>query len=494
MEFSVKQILMLNELMYLEAKPGRPFPDILGFVGKKVGDLVNIIDIDAITDPDPEHLPMITAADWKNVLQAIKQDNTVMRMVIAEAWSGQETGAEVSGLFLTPDRKDAVFVFRGTMTAGEWEDNFAGADVADTPHQVNALKAYRQLYDRFHLKRTRVIVSGHSKGGNKAKYITILDETPCRCISFNGQGFSELFFEKYGPLISEREKKIENHIVDYDYVNFLLNDIGSTAYYCGYDYGVYGVAESHWLSTFMRFEDDGDFEMERSESGQAPEMKMFDHLINSYLRSLDMKARVSAMKTISAVAENILSLQGIVSAGAAAAAFLGLLTDEVRSRDLSYLLAYVIRYERAFPDAVSQVEGMLKRFGTDGLAKLVNEVAGMLNWKRTFFGVKLSFETLFSMIGRMDTKMPDWVYDKGISFLNNKGLEISREQIHDVLRFVDNVDRNLATLKVLTDEKERPVTENVQIRMPVKSGAGSFLKALGEDFRLIHSYVESIGT
>ena len=42
-----------------------------------------------------------------------------------------------------------------------------------------------------------ITVAGHSKGGNKAQYVTVLSDKVDRCISMDGQGFSQEFIDKY---------------------------------------------------------------------------------------------------------------------------------------------------------------------------------------------------------------------------------------------------------------------------------------------------------
>lgn len=88
-----------------------------------------------------------------------------------------------------------------------------------------------KLYEELGLEDSYVTVTGHSKGGNKAKYITVLDSSVDRCVSFDGQGFSDEFMTEYQEQISQNQNKIENHNVDYDYVNLLLNDVGNKTYY-----------------------------------------------------------------------------------------------------------------------------------------------------------------------------------------------------------------------------------------------------------------------
>ena len=53
-------------------------------------------------------------------------------------------------------------------------------------------------------------------------YIAILDDSVDRCVSFDGQGFSDEFYEKYADQIAHNKNKIVNCSAESDYVNFLL--------------------------------------------------------------------------------------------------------------------------------------------------------------------------------------------------------------------------------------------------------------------------------
>ena len=161
-----------------------------------------------------------------------------------------------------------------------------GAAVTDTLQQINALEYYRTVYRKLNLKDRYITITGHSKGGNKAKYVTILDDTPDRCVSFDGQGFSDKFMEHYRDRIAKRQGIIENHNVDYDYVNIILNDIGRRTYYHGYDYGRGGFAESHCPNTFFDFGENGEYSIRINAAGQSTEMQLLDQFLNSYLRSM----------------------------------------------------------------------------------------------------------------------------------------------------------------------------------------------------------------
>lgn len=143
-----------------------------------------------------------------------------------------------------------VFItFRGTGK-GEWIDNGEGLsgipeyntyknyspdgtinniksvinDYA-TDQQVEALNWFKKIVAKNNWdKATPLILSGHSKGGNKAQFITISSDLADYCFSFSGQGFSpealndlKNRYEAY----ENRRQKIYSFSTDNDYVNVL---------------------------------------------------------------------------------------------------------------------------------------------------------------------------------------------------------------------------------------------------------------------------------
>ncbi len=309
MKISVKQLLLLNNMIYLEPEEG-PFPDLRRFSGMKVRDWMNAIEIAGIAD---DEIPrMTTAQEWKNIVKAAKRDYTVMEMRILTVYvdKRQDDGSK-SVIFLSPENAEAIVLFKGTeMVAGsgQWIDNFYSGNMADTPHQIHALEWYRQVYRKYHLNQYEVTLTGHSKGGNKAKYITVLDHTVDHCVSFNGEGFSDRFFNKYGMEIMKREEKIENHMVDYDYISPLLNDIGSAFYYYGNNYGIGGFTENHLANTFMHSGENGIFQMDINEEGRPAEMSAFDEFANSYLRSMEDDEKGKALEMLNELLNIVLSV------------------------------------------------------------------------------------------------------------------------------------------------------------------------------------------
>jgi hypothetical protein len=138
-------------------------------------------------------------------------------------------GMEVA-CFVDPveDNPDVNVVFRGTGSDQEWRDNGEGAYLADTPAQIQAAAYVERLPREY---GNRLTVTGHSKGGNKAQYVTIVTDRVSRCLSFDGQGFSPAFIDKYKAKIQAKSPWIVSVAAAHDYVNCLLYSIAATHIY-----------------------------------------------------------------------------------------------------------------------------------------------------------------------------------------------------------------------------------------------------------------------
>ena len=151
--------------------------------------------------------------------------------------------------FIKPNGEVSI-AFKGTGS-GEWIDNGEGLSgipeentyisyeddgktvytktvVKDfaSDQQVEALNKFNELITKYKWsKENKICVSGHSKGANKAQFITINSDLVDSCYSFNGHGFSpeaiKQFKKKYGAIFDERRKKIKSISTDNDYVNVL---------------------------------------------------------------------------------------------------------------------------------------------------------------------------------------------------------------------------------------------------------------------------------
>lgn len=133
---------------------------------------------------------------------------------------------------------DAVVVFWGTTGGEEWYDNVKAAgdyflknDIEDeefgSVYQEEASEYIKKMSETY----KNITVTGHSKGGNKAQYVALMSDNVDRCVSFDGQGFSKDFVERYAEEIERNKGKITNISAEKDIVNGLLISIAGTKLY-----------------------------------------------------------------------------------------------------------------------------------------------------------------------------------------------------------------------------------------------------------------------
>ena len=193
-QLSTEQVLLLNNLMYMNSR--EPFKDMANYQGKTLGELVNDIDTGKFKS-NIDYTTFTNGDEWRNIIESVRNDDKLCSTRIEASYDDGKGGMSI--LFNNTTDNEAVVVYRGTGSPSEWKDNFQGGSVTNQPdgvstaQQESALKWYQsQDLDGY----DSVTVSGHSKGGNKAKYITIMDNSVDRCLSFDGQGFSDEFVNK----------------------------------------------------------------------------------------------------------------------------------------------------------------------------------------------------------------------------------------------------------------------------------------------------------
>ena len=135
--------------------------------------------------------------------------------------------------FSTPDGETVYIVYRGTGD-GEWPDNGLGMTQTATVQQKRALEYFEEVVDDMKLTaEQRVVVTGHSKGGNKAQFVTMetkYEEIADVCYSVDGQGFSDAAIRNWKRVYTEdgferRRTKIYGIHGENDYVSVLGNSI-----------------------------------------------------------------------------------------------------------------------------------------------------------------------------------------------------------------------------------------------------------------------------
>ncbi|WP_315081288.1 Mbeg1-like protein [uncultured Clostridium sp.] len=216
-ELNNSELLLLSNLIYLKLNV---FND--NTAGKLVKSMLYRNNLKKAIMINGECGEVVKKKEWILVLKQIQENDKLNNLKIDNV--EVDNNGVKTACFI--DKHDnAYVVFRGTKTIEEWGDNGEGAYMSDTPEQISALKYINNL------KYTNITVTGHSKGGNKAKYVTLLSNKINRCVSFDGQGFSNEFINRYSKEINKNKDKIISINAKYDYVNCLLNSINEKKKY-----------------------------------------------------------------------------------------------------------------------------------------------------------------------------------------------------------------------------------------------------------------------
>ncbi len=385
--YRVDELLLIELLTYM---PGTsPLISILDAEGMTIGEYLGKIDLNALDD-EFTYSTQMNGFDFRNIIMAMLKNPSVSGSRIVESHLDTAYGAGGGISIVVINEKEetengkheAVVAFRGTADR-EWTDDFEGAGQVDSLQQINAIEWYKQAYEKNNLEKYFVTVIGHSKGGNKAKYITILNDTPDRCVSFDGQGFSDKFIEHYKKRIIARQGAISNHNIDYDYVNILMNDIGEKTYYIGYDYGKFGFSESHAPNTFFDFGENGDYTIRVNPNGQRPEMQIVDQFINSMIRSaVSEKESEETNRLVGMIVEKGFALSNGESLTDFIAFLCDMIGDPKYSDNVAYLLAYCILYSRKNPNLLESFRNIMTAFNALDILKVIDMVDDLISSRK----------------------------------------------------------------------------------------------------------------
>ena len=165
--------------------------------------------------------------------------------------------------YTDPEDDNAVVVFRGTGGTSEaWTDNFEGAFYENTRIQRVADDFVRYecaVYDD-------IVVTGHSKGGNMAQYVTVRQhDRVLECVSYDGQGFGDELIQNNAEAVKSASPKITSISAYNDFVNILLTCIAGTTLYVANESSAAGAHSSVTLLTENSFDNDGNFTSVRSQ-------------------------------------------------------------------------------------------------------------------------------------------------------------------------------------------------------------------------------------
>ena len=221
---TVSHFLILNSLIYIEQFESKKYTNKL--IGKSVYDFAINYEY---SSKYPYFPAEINEEEFYSLIESIKVEKNIFENVyflnIENSLTGNKNCTENLVNMTLRYKNNLVFIFKGTSGTYEWVDNVRGTYVADTKRQVKALQYFDKMYKLYADSVDKIYITGHSKGGNKAQYIGVLrgqDPKIKHIYSFDGQGFSDLFFDKYKDLIQKNKKKITSISNENDFVNILM--------------------------------------------------------------------------------------------------------------------------------------------------------------------------------------------------------------------------------------------------------------------------------
>lgn len=270
-ELNEKQLMLLDTLVYLDCG----FPPSTS-VETLVRQLQEPGALDRLTFDDA-----LTREETEEMLRYIAADEELMGLTIVDSTDGY-----VRAVCFEDSSGDAVIAYRGTGgTYVAWDDNFQGGYLSETELQQEAL----EFAEGCAVKYDDITVTGHSKGGNMAQYVTVVmgDEVD-RCVSFDGQGFSDEFIEKYSDEIELNRSKIRSVCSYNDYVNILLTSIAGETVYLDNENGIF--PGGHYIydlytNSNNRLDENGEYVTSREQSILVQGMNGLETLLVKYLDS-----------------------------------------------------------------------------------------------------------------------------------------------------------------------------------------------------------------
>lgn len=163
-----------------------------------------------------------TREDWNRIRNEImnNDDGALANLRVIDFDADEHLGSR--NVCFADEQGVPYVVCRGTGTAEdgtEWYDNALGLSSSDTPQQVEARSFVEYMSE---VTGKDVVVSGHSKGGNKAMYAAVTSDCVARCVAFDGQGFGSEFTQTHASEIEDRSGKIRNYYTEGDFVSPLL--------------------------------------------------------------------------------------------------------------------------------------------------------------------------------------------------------------------------------------------------------------------------------
>lgn len=250
---------------------------------------------------------------YKKVIDSVAKDPVLCGMKISDVNKPRSDDSGLIVAFVDERKNSAIVTFKGTERNVEWADNVRflkynadGNDGVSTRFQEESLKFYRKWHEN-NKNIKDIVVSGHSKGGNNAIYVTVMDDTNSirKVVTVNPVGFTKEFYDKYGDRIKVKRDIIYNNINEHDAVPVLLNLDGHNTYYKD-KYNNY--TKAHFLSSLLDFDNPAPgepFGMEQTV--QSEDMKKLGKFIRSWISDMSLKDRNENVESLSKFIEKGIS-------------------------------------------------------------------------------------------------------------------------------------------------------------------------------------------
>ena len=112
MALTTEQVLLLNNLMYMYGA-GDPLASADQYTGQTIGSWIKNIPAESL-QANKDYGSFMTGKDWNDIIQAVKNDETLMNMTVKTTHTDWESGGGggFSAVFVSEDTGDAVVGFR----------------------------------------------------------------------------------------------------------------------------------------------------------------------------------------------------------------------------------------------------------------------------------------------------------------------------------------------------------------------------------------------
>ena len=372
MPLSDEELMLLEQLEYLNQDiEDAAMVEIGPKDRESVAGIVNCFTEEKLKNLESKTDGFPSGLEYAAIIRQIKQSPGLMSL------TRQGRSDSVYATCYTDKDGKAYVSFQGTANGNEWYDDAKGLLGTDTECQKETLDYIESLpYEN-------ITVVGHSKGGNKAQYVTITSDKVTRCVSMDGQGFSPEFIEKYRAEIIANGERIKNYSLSTDYVHILLYPVpGAKQIYCQGDESLAGV-RNHSPAAYYQFytDNEGNYRIVMNEEGQTALVKVSENESMTYLHEFTCFI-LSAMPDDKK--EQTIEYVGIILALARTDDYRVDVNGVTYGHDdlIAYIfsnpntaalaIAYFIKYVKTYNLSEDQINALIEAFG---LQDMVKEIA-----------------------------------------------------------------------------------------------------------------------